>query len=264
MKHKIQIILANIKNTFQHETAYFTESWSNILSTVFYTITLLIFINILYTNIDTFAGYSKNEMFFIVFIGQLTFYIGWGIFAGNIEILSDDIYNGTLDFILLKPVSSIFFVSLRKLPIVSAIRDGLPNILTIVILINWSALSLNTINIIWGIIIFIMGQIIWHCIRFILILPSFWLGSAKQFWGVSYELQDTHNVPFEGYVRGLRIFFSTVLPILIVNAMSVSVMLNRSSGMIMTVWATLVAIVFLIIINWLWKISLRNYTSATS
>ncbi len=264
MNYKFQIILANIKNTFEHETAYFTESWSNFLSTTFYTITLLVFIDILYSNINAFAGYSRNEMLFIVFIGQISFYISWGIFSGNIETLSEDIYNGTLDFVLIKPVSSIFFVSFRKLPLISVLRDGLPGTIIIAFLIDWTKLPLTLPSIIWGVIIFIAGQVIWHCIRFISMLPSFWLVNAKQLQSIAGDLQDTHNIPFEGYSQGFRIFFSTLLPIIIVDAMSSSVMLNHSNGIVMTIWALLVAIAFLIIINKLWMVSLRNYTSASS
>ena len=102
------------------------------------------------------------------------------------------------------------------------------------------------------------------CIRFIFVLPVFVFGSANNFFGLAYDLQDTHNLPFEGYTKSLRIFFSTVVPIIIVNAMSVSVMLGRSNGILMTLWAFVVMTVFLFIIIKLWSVSLRNYTSASS
>jgi ABC-2 type transport system permease protein len=264
MKYRLQIVKTNIINTFQHETAYFAENWSNLLSTMFYTLALLLFVNVLYANIKTFAGYTRNEMLFLVFIGQLGFYTGWGIFAESIEMLNDDIQKGTLDLVLIKPVPSLFFITFRWFPIVSMVRDSVPTLIIVFSTINWSALTFTVNNILWGIFIFICGQILWHCIRFLLILPAFWFGNARAVYSLSYTLAETHDLPLEGYSKNLRILFTTVLPIITLAAVSGSVMLGKSNGPFMALQAFFVTIIFIFIINVLWKLALRNYTSASS
>lgn len=264
MKYRLQIIKANIVNSFQHETAYFAENWSNFLSTLFYTLALLLFVNVLYSNIKTFAGYTKNEMMFLVFIGQLGFYIGWGLFSESIEILNDDIQKGSLDFILIKPVPSLFFVTFRWFPLVSMLRDSVPTMIVIFYLIDWKSLALSAVNIWPGIFIFICGQVLWHCIRFLLVLPAFWFGNAKAVYSIAYTLSETHDLPLEGYTKSMRILFTTILPIIILAAVSGSVMLGKSNGPVMALWSFAVTCIFVFIINVLWKIALRNYTSASS
>lgn len=264
MKYRLQIIKTNIINTFQHETAYFAENWSNLLSTLFYTLTLIFFINVLYSNINTLAGYTKNEMMFVVFIGQLSFFGGWGIFSGNFDVLNEDIRMGTLDFVLIKPVPSLFFVSFRWIPTVTMLRDCVPPLLMIMYSIDWGALAPNGTNLLWGAFIFICGQIIWYCVQFLLLVPAFWLGNASAIYSISYTLSETHNLPLEGYSRNIRMFFTMILPIIVAAALSASVMLGKSSGPFMATQSLVVAIIFIIIVNVLWKVALRNYTSASS
>jgi ABC-2 type transport system permease protein len=201
---------------------------------------------------------------FLVFIGQLGFFTGWGLFAENNYFLNEDIQTGKFDFILIKPVPSLFFVTFRWFPIVSMLRDSVPVILIIYFSVNWSALTFVASNIAWGIFIFICGQILWHAVRFLLVLPAFWFGNAKAVSSIAYALSETHNIPLEGYTQNLRILFTTVVPIIILAEVSGSVMLGKSNGPIMALWALLVTIAFIFIINVVWKYALRNYTSASS
>lgn len=264
MRYRLSLVKINIINTFRHETAYFGENWSNILSTVFYTLALILFVEVLYSNVNNFAGYSKNEMMFLIFIGQLAFYSGWGMFSDNIEKLNEDIKTGALDFILIKPVPSLFFVSLRWFPILTTLRDSVPTLSIIFLIVDWTSLHLNPLNLFYGGIIFICGQVVWHCLRLILVFPAFWFGDASRILSITYVLQETYNLPFEGYVKSLRILFTTVLPIIISGAVCGSVILGKSDGFLMAGEALAVIVVFLFITNWLWKASLKRYTSASS
>jgi len=264
MKYRWQILKTSIINTFQHETAYFAENWTNLFSTVFYTAAMLLFINVLYSNVKTFAGYTFNEMMFLSFVGQMGFYISWGIFDQNDDLLMDDIQKGTLDFVLIKPVPSLFFVSFRRIALVSTLRDGVPTLVVLGSLVQWSALPFGFTNTIFGTLIFICGLVLWHCIRFLLIFPAFWLGNAKGIYSVSYKLTETNNLPLQGYGNGFRIFFSVVVPILFLSAISGSVMLGKSDGGTMLFYAFFVTTIFLAILNLAWKSALKNYTSASS
>ena len=264
MKYRLHIMKTNIINSFQHETAYFAENWSNLLSTMFYTLAMLLFIDVLFSNIKTFAGYSRDEVMFLVFIGQLGFYIGWGLFSDNIDILNDDIQKGTLDFILIKPVPSLFYVTFRWFPLVSMIRDSLPTMLVILPFVHWQNLTLTGAQLLWGFFIFVCGQMCWHCIRFLLVLPAFWFGNAKAVYSIAYSLSETHNLPYEGFSKNLQILFTTVIPIVILAEVSTSVMLGKSNGPVMALWSFIVTVIFVFIINITWKIALRNYTSASS
>ena len=77
---RLLILKANTIFTLQKETAYWANNWASVFSTLFYTLTMLLFINVLYANVTLFVGYTKQEMllffFSLFYLGQhLRFYI---------------------------------------------------------------------------------------------------------------------------------------------------------------------------------------------
>ncbi|MFA5291055.1 MAG: ABC-2 family transporter protein, partial [Candidatus Paceibacterota bacterium] len=110
-----RILRANLINTFQTETAYFGNNWGNMISTIIYVTVQILFINVIYSRVNTFAGYDKNEMYFLLFIGQFGFYLLWGISEMNNQTLIKDINRGSLDFLLVLPVPSLWYVTFRKI-----------------------------------------------------------------------------------------------------------------------------------------------------
>ena len=263
IKNYWRIWRANLVNTFQGETAYFGNNWGNLISTVFYTAVQILFINVLYSRVPSFAGYSKNDMYFVMFVGQAGFYFLWGWSEMNNRLLIEDIKKGALDFLLVLPVPSLWYVTFRKIPLLTIARDGFPNLILIAALINWSQLSFTWFSLVMGVIIFILGQIAWSGFNFLLVLPVFWEGESKQIYSLSYALRDTDNVPWEGYRPVFQFSLSILIPTLILSAIPVSVILGKSNAWQMLTLAFCVALFFSLLKIRLWKFALKNYTSAS-
>lgn len=259
---RFNILKINILNSFTRETSYFGNNIGNLLSTVFYSLALLLFIEVIYSNTSTFAGYTQNEMYFLFLIVQLNFYIDWMWSTNNLGALMDDVRSGNLDLVLTKPLPELFYISTKDFNILSAFKDGLPNIIILIVLIDWASLSVQYVFL--GILIFLFGQLAWNCLRFMFAVPVFWLGDNRQFFSISGTFARTDNIPYEGFSRPLKIVFTAVVPILITSQLSVSVMLGKSSPFLMTSIAGLVALIFLSLKKFIWKIAVKNYTSASS
>lgn len=257
------IFTANTINTFHQETAYFANNWGGLLSTVFYTATLLLFINILYSNISIFAGYNKNTMMLLVFISQLSFYIAWFWSNDNLTLLYESVRDGKFDLVLVKPVPAEFFSVSQKISILVVMEVSLPNLILLATLIKWSQLPLNIMSCFFGALIFLFGQIIWHCFRFLFYMPVFWYGEAKRISSIPSAFESS-NIPFEGFNGSLRFIFTIIIPVLLVSQLSVSVVLGKSNGPKMFLLSLIVAIIFLILKSYFWKKALKNYTSASS
>jgi len=261
---KLGILKANIINSYKIQTAYFFENWASIGSTVFYTLTMLLFIKIIYANVNVFAGYNESEMLFLVLFGQLNFYTDWLWSTNNINALIGSVRSGYLDMILIKPIPSLFVVTFRDISIVNRIKDGIPNLLLLSLLIDWSQINTTPTRVVLGILIFICGQIAWHCFRFLFALPVFFIGQSSQIFQLSGTLNSTNNIPLEGFTGTLKNIFISIIPSLIAAQTSVSVMLGKSNPFIMVSVALGVATVFMLLKNIGWKVALRNYSSASS
>ena len=254
---------ANLINTFQTETAYFGNNWGNMISTIIYVTVQILFINVIYSRVNTFAGYDKNEMYFLLFIGQFGFYLLWGISEMNNQTLIKDINRGSLDFLLVLPVPSLWYVTFRKIPLLSVARDGLPNIIIIFFLIDWSNIHVSLINFILGLIVFVFGQIAWESFNFLLVLPAFWTGEAKQIYSLNYNLRDNNQIPWEGYTPFFQFSLSFFVPTLLLSSIPVSIMLGKASALYLLPFTFFITLMLLMIKKKLWDLALKNYTSAS-
>lgn len=263
IKFYLKILRVNLVNTFQTETAYFGNNWGNVFSTLIYVVVQVLFVNVIYSRVDTFAGYNKNEMFFLLLVGQFSFYLLWGLSEMNNRALIEDIKKGALDFLLVLPVPSLWYVTFRRLPVLTILRDGLPNILLVAFLIDWSQLSLSPVSLALGAVVFVFGQIAWESFNFLLILPVFWTGEAKQIYSLSYTLRDNNQIPWEGYHPFFQFSLSFFVPTLLLSSIPASVMLGKANPLMMLSLTFLVALLFAFLKKELWSLALKNYTSAS-
>ncbi|MBD3365938.1 hypothetical protein GF360_01190 [candidate division WWE3 bacterium] len=264
LKLRLNILKNNAINSYKVQTAYFFENVAGLGSTLFYTLTQLLFIQILYGNVDTFAGYTKTEMLILVFIAQFNFYVDWLWNTNNLNFLINAIREGDLDIILSRPIPALFFVTFKEISIVNRIKDSLPNVILISLFIDWSQIHTNGIRIVTAIILFILGQLAWHGFRFLFALPTFFIGNARQIFQVSGALGDLKDIPFEGFPDKLKTAFTTVIPSLIAARLSTSVLLGKTQPLPALLLASTVAVIFLILKQVGWIIALRKYSSASS
>jgi ABC-2 type transport system permease protein len=262
---RLAVLKVGVVYTFQQETAYWTNNWTSLLSTFFYTVSVILFVDVIYGNVDLVAGYSRNEMLLFVFNGQIGFYTGW-VLIKNLQELSANVNKGNLDLLLVRPIPSLFYVTFRKIKAYSLIRDSLPPMLALAIALNWPALNLNTFNVLAGIVIIFLGVTSAHVMHFLATIPVFWLGESSELIDLSFDSE--HNIgkiiPFEGYSHEFQFLFSVILPYAITAGFSTSVMLGKSDPLIMLIASFAIAIVFLVLRQIAWKKALRAYTSASS
>lgn len=264
IKDRLSLLKTNAINSYRVQTAYFFENWASLASTTFYVLTMLLFIKIVYSNVNSFAGYAENEMIFLILFGQLNFYTDWIWNTNNILSLIESVRSGELDLILSKPIPSLFFVTFRDISLINRLKDGIPNLLLITILIDWGNINTTWDKVIVGLLIFLCGQIAWHCFRFLFALPVFFIGQSGQLFQISGTLGSTNDIPFEGFTGKLRTVFISIIPALITAQMSVSVILGKSNQYVMLLVALSVTIFFLILKQIGWIISLKHYSSASS
>lgn len=265
MMDKLRLLKAITIYTFQQETAYWANTWAHVLSTFFYTLSMIFFIDVLYSNVNTIVGYTKNEMLLFVLVGQATYYISWIVYA-NISDMIDDVNNGNLDLVLVKPVSPLFFINFRRIRLFRVLMDSIPPLVLVILKINWGYFNFTATNLLVGIVIAGLGIISSLSFQFITSLPVFWIGESRNIVDLSSSLE--YNVgkiiPLEGFNKEFKIFFSTALPFLISTAFSTSVILGKSNPYTMFLWSSVIATLMLFLRNFTWNKALKTYTSASS
>ncbi len=257
------IVRINASNTYQIDTAYFFGRWSMIVSSFAYNIVMILFVQVMYSNVNLIAGYTRDEILFVLLVGQINYFLLGAWSYKNIITLVSEVNQGNLDLVLIRPLPALFYVSLKRINSITLLRDMLPPSILYAFLINWGDLHITAWTLPAGVLVCLLGEIAIHGFQFLLAIPVFWNGESSELVNLSWPFFQ-YNIPFEGYSRTLKYFFSIIIPMLPCNVLAASVMLGKESPLISIVGIGLVAGAFMYMKVALWNMALRNYTSASS
>ena len=263
LRNRFSLLYVNLLHTFQTDTAYYFNNIFNLVGTLVYSATFILFFETIFSNTSSIAGYSKSEVYIFMMVAEFSFMfiLFWSIDA--ITETGKMVNNGNLDLVLAKPVPSLFYVTFQKLSPMTLLREGPINIAILVFLIDWRSLSIKPDDLIAGIFIFGLGQIALNAFQFLAMIPVFWLGESKSIIDTTWGMMD-HHIPLEGLPESIKVAFTIIFPTLISAAIPVSVILGKTDYMLALPLVLVITIVFTFLKNLGWRMGLRSYTSASS
>lgn len=207
-----------------------------------------------------FPGWSWPEATLVLGIFTILQGVSATFLAPNLNAIVSYIQEGTLDFVLLKPISSQFWLSTRTFS-----PWGLPDLLFGSILIGYSGrqLSLSVVNYLQGLPSLLLGILILYSLWFMLGATSIWFVKIYNVTEVLRGLLEAGRFPMVAYPALYRVFFTFVIPVAFLTTVPAEAFLGRSTPP--SLGAALgLAIALFLIAAWFWRFALRFYTSASS
>lgn len=263
-RRTLDIVLATVKEQARSEKAYLGNFWAELSSTTLYVITYVAFMELLFARVGDVAGYTKNDFFLMMFIGQLTFYSVAHFLVGPMTLMIDSVRNGYFDHILLRPVSARIYLYARAVRPLYFTMVSLPNTVLFIFIINWGNLDLSLMSIVAGAVVWLCGLIVFNTVTFILAYPVFTRGDSTNMLNVYYSLISVTMMPYHKLPTVMKFLSLSFLPALLMTAGSTAVILAKGPVVSVIAGALVAAVIALVIFSRLWKIALRNYTSASS
>lgn len=213
-----------------------------------------------YQNDYTFEGWSWEQA--LVVLGVFTVLQGFSatFLAPNLNRIVSHIQRGTLDFVLLKPINSQFWLSTHTLS-----PWGIPDLIfgLIVIFYAGGRLGLQATDYLLSLVPILFGFLILYSLWFILGATSIWFVKIYNVTEVLRGLLEAGRFPMVAYPAAYRFFFTFVVPVAFLTTVPAEVILGRGEW-IWTLGAGILAIALLFASRAFWKFALRFYTSASS
>lgn len=207
-----------------------------------------------------FKGWSWEES--LIVLGIFTLLQGFSatFLIPNLSKIVEQVQEGTLDFVLLKPISSQFWLSAR---IVSP--WGLPDVFfgMIIVLYAGSRLGLDWSNYLASLIPIGFGIAILYSLWFMLGATSIWFVKIYNVTEVLRGLLEAGRFPMVAYPALYRVFFTFIVPVAFLTTIPSQTLLDR----IQLPWifgSGILAIALLYCSNQFWRFATRFYTSASS
>ena len=208
----------------------------------------------------TFQGWSWQEA--LIVLGIFTLLEGFSatFLVPNLNRIVRHVQEGTLDFILLKPISSQFWLSTYSLS-----PWGFPNVMFGLILIGYAGnqLGLGLTNYASSVFPLVFGFISLYSLWFMLGATSIWFVKIYNVTEVLRGLVQAGRYPIIAYPTAYRIFFTFVIPVAFLTTVPAETMLQRADWL-WIVGSGGLALVLLFAAHRFWRFALRFYTSASS
>jgi ABC-2 type transport system permease protein len=223
----------------------------------------LSFIGVLYLHTDAIGTWTKWQCVMLVGASHFIQQIFQAFFVVNCANLSELVRTGKLDFLLLLPVNTRFVVSLRQVDL-----GGFVNTATALGLIAYAAAQLHLTPTFAQVLGFFalsaVGVAIHYSLMFALATVCFWTVRAQgMVWGY-YNLFQIARMPDEAFQRGaFKAVFTFALPMLLVSNVPVRLLVATLTSPKLLVLLAL-AVVCPLVSEWVWRVSVRRYTSASS
>lgn len=265
VKKHLKVYWQYIKFSLMSVMVYRVSFFIELFVELGYVIWTLFFFQVVYGNVTQVAGWSYHEVLFLIGVNTVVveFLVGL-VFVWGTRVLPEKIKDGTIDFLLLKPVDSMFHLTLAR-PYLSSFVSTIPGFFLIGYALSNLQMEMNLINLFAGIFILLMGLIIAYCI---LVIPAtlafkFINASFLPRWGLL--LVDYSRNPHPVYTTSLilKVLFFLVIPVVFAASIPARAWLGDLQLSYLPLSAGL-AVIFLIITRKFWGAMIKNYASASS
>jgi ABC-2 type transport system permease protein len=208
----------------------------------------------------TFSGWSWEAA--LIVLGIFTLLQGFSatFLASNLNRIVRHVQEGTLDFILLKPIPSQFWLSTHTLS-----PWGLPDLIFGCIIIGYAGkrLGVGINGYLLGVLPLLFSFVILYSLWFMLGSMSIWFVKIYNATDVLRGLLEAGRYPIAAYPTAYRFFFTFVMPVAFLTTVPAQVLLGRSE-ISWLIGAAILAVLLFFVSTWFWRFALRFYTSASS
>ncbi|MBD2508513.1 MULTISPECIES: ABC transporter permease [unclassified Nostoc] len=208
----------------------------------------------------TFSGWSWEAA--LVVLGIFTLLQGFSatFLVSNLNRIVRHVQEGTLDFILLKPIRSQFWLSTHTLS-----PWGLPDLIFGSIIIGYAGkrLGVGINGYLLGVLPLLFSFVILYSLWFMLGSMSIWFVKIYNVTEVLRGLLEAGRYPIAAYPTAYRFFFTFVMPVAFLTTVPAQALLGRSE-ISWLIGAAILAVALFFASTWFWRFALRFYTSASS
>ena len=244
------------------ELEYKTNIIIDLITAILSLIGSIFLLTIFFQNNGIIGGWEFEQALIIQGIYTILNGITNTWFNPNLTEIVKHIREGTLDFVLLKPIDSQFFISLKKINPSGFLEIMLGFLLLLYcVKINQINFSLSFLSL--SIITIICSICILYSLWFFISTTTIWFVKTWNATEVLRSFLYIGRFPLNSFSFSLRIFFSVFIPIAFITTIPSEVFIGISQ-----LWKILleviVALVFLFTSRKFWLYALKFYSSASS
>jgi ABC-2 type transport system permease protein len=257
-----KVWLANARASLVREMEFRTNFFLGLLRQLLWLTAFIIFINAIFGNTQSLAGWSKPQVLVILALSRIIEGAMHMLFIDNLLHFTRTVNQGKFDFYLLKPIGTQFFTAFKNLKI-----DGAGNVLAGIGLLVYALTPLRHTLTFTGIVSFLLitmaGVAIYYSLLVMVASLVFKLERLEGLWGFNSLFSEPLTVPFDVFPGSARIALTYLVPVAFVVFIPAQALTGRLNFWQVPI-AIVIAAIFLTLANLAWRAGLKRYSSASS
>ena len=262
LKKYLKVYTNFLYTSLASELEYKTNILIDLISAILSLIGSIFLLSIFFQNNKSIGGWEFEQALIIQGIYTILNGITNTWFNPNLTEIVKHIREGTLDFVLLKPIDSQFFISLKKIN-PSGFLEIMLGICLLLFCIKINQINLNLSFLSLSLITVMCSICILYSLWFFISTTTIWFVKTWNATEVLRSFLYIGRFPLNSFSLSLRIFFSVFIPIAFITTIPSEVFLG-SSQLWKIMLEVIVAMVFFFTSRKFWLYALKFYTSASS
>ena len=220
------------------------------------------FFTVIFQHTGLLGGWDYDQVLIFAAALFITDALQMTVISNNMWWLPFFINRGDLDYYLVRPVSSLFFLSLRDFA-----ANSFLNLLLAAGIVVWALarypdpFGLGTLLLF--VLLLLAGAFVTYVMNMLFIIPTFWLQSRVGLRELGWSLGRFGSRPHRIYTGWVRRVLVSALPFAFVASYPVKGLLEGMTPLLLLHTAAVVLGGFVVVLLF-WRMGLRTYASASS
>lgn len=258
----LRLLSAFLKVNIQMALAYRVDTAVNILLELLQLGWELLSLSIIFANTQTLGGWNLGELIALLgvfhFVNALMFVLIWP----NTEKFNTSIRDGTFDYTLLQPASSMFLVTFSRM-VIWRVWDIVLGITLIIVGVQMGDRVTSIGELASFLLLAFTGSIILYSLWIVMIAATFWFTKFDNNVTILQALLDTGRYPATVYPFWLRMIITFIIPVAVATTIPLQALRGELSLLQILLYVVISAASFLLASR-VWKGGVRRYSGASS
>jgi ABC-2 type transport system permease protein len=248
---------SSLRRELEYRANFFAKIANNVVWIAFFVLVLLV----IYGRTESVAGWSRSES---LILGATVFVQGAvaAAFFFSLQEIPQQVRLGTLDFVIVKPVDSQFWVSSRRF-LFDQIGTILAGIAMLVVGVVQQGAAIGADQWAAYFILSLSGLLLLYAFNLALMTTGIWFVRVDNLWVLVESVQSVARYPMDIYSAGVQRVFTFILPLAFFATIPTRQLLGPPDWNMVglgVVWAAS----SMIGARLFWRFALKHYASASS
>ncbi|MFN3652558.1 MAG: ABC transporter permease [Armatimonadota bacterium] len=250
------------ENCLAREAEFRANFWANLVANAGWLLFFVLLIKILFRNTEAVAGWTEAEMLSLTG----TFGLIHGVFGvvayQNLSRLPEQIRLGTFDFVVTRPVDSLFFVATRYVRL-EGIGTTVGSLLLLLYSTGSLAARITPGTVLAYLFLCLCALVIYFSVYTLLMTLAFWFIRIENLWVLADVVFQVARYPIDIFRDWVRSLFIYVIPLAFVASFPARALVGELPLPWLAVAAGFAVGLFALAVAF-WRFALRSYSSASS